>query len=168
MPGPFHWAGPTDQYFAAVFIPDDPAATAMVTLRNPLSIARDSRKDRPKERMSTSSAPPSATCTAPPRSASSSVPRNSKSCRKFPSPALRCRQRSQRPGRFRLVGHHRQAALRLAEVDLSPHRPQLGMGHRPPDPDHQPGPAAAAHHADEVDAEDAARRAADQVDPGEV
>lgn len=45
LPGPFHWAGPTDQYFAAVFIPDDPAATAMVTLRNPLSIARDSRKD---------------------------------------------------------------------------------------------------------------------------
>ena len=26
VPGPFHWAGPTDQYFAAVFIPDDPAA----------------------------------------------------------------------------------------------------------------------------------------------
>jgi YidC/Oxa1 family membrane protein insertase len=45
LPGPFHWAGPTDQYFAAVFIPDDPAATSMVTLRNPLSIARDSRKD---------------------------------------------------------------------------------------------------------------------------
>ena len=45
LPGPFHWAGPTDQYFAAVFIPDDPAATAMVTLRNPLYIARDSRKD---------------------------------------------------------------------------------------------------------------------------
>ena len=45
LPGPFHWAGPTDQYFAAVFIPDDPTATSMVTLRNPLSIARDSRKD---------------------------------------------------------------------------------------------------------------------------
>jgi YidC/Oxa1 family membrane protein insertase len=45
LPGPFHWAGPTDQYFAAVFIPDDPAATSMVTLRNPLSIARDARKD---------------------------------------------------------------------------------------------------------------------------
>ncbi|HEV2398473.1 MAG TPA: membrane protein insertase YidC [Candidatus Sulfotelmatobacter sp.] len=38
LPGPFHWAGPNDQYFAAIFIPDDPAATSMVTLRNSLSI----------------------------------------------------------------------------------------------------------------------------------
>lgn len=45
---PFHWAGPTDQYFAAVFIPDDPAANVMVTLRNPLSVPRDSRKDAEK------------------------------------------------------------------------------------------------------------------------
>ena len=48
-PGPFHWAGPTDLYFAAVFIPDDPAATAMVTLRNPLSVARDPQKADSKE-----------------------------------------------------------------------------------------------------------------------
>ena len=38
VPGPFHWAGPTDLYFAAVFIPDDPAAAGMVTLRNPLVV----------------------------------------------------------------------------------------------------------------------------------
>ncbi len=43
IPGPYHWAGPTDQYFAAVFIPDDPATGAMVTLRNPLSIPRDQK-----------------------------------------------------------------------------------------------------------------------------
>jgi YidC/Oxa1 family membrane protein insertase len=36
--GPFEWGGPTDQYFAALFIPDDPAAAAMVTLRNPLQV----------------------------------------------------------------------------------------------------------------------------------
>jgi YidC/Oxa1 family membrane protein insertase len=46
VPGPFHWAGPTDQYFAAVFIPDDPASTSMVTLRNALSILRDPQKDQ--------------------------------------------------------------------------------------------------------------------------
>lgn len=46
IPGPFHWAGPTDQYFAAVFIPDDPATSALVTLRNPLTVARD--PDKPK------------------------------------------------------------------------------------------------------------------------
>jgi YidC/Oxa1 family membrane protein insertase len=48
-PGPFHWAGPTDLYFAAVFIPDDPASAAMVTMRNPLSIARDPQKADSKE-----------------------------------------------------------------------------------------------------------------------
>jgi YidC/Oxa1 family membrane protein insertase len=39
IPGPFHWAGTTDQYFAAIFIPDDPAAVSMVTLRNPLNLS---------------------------------------------------------------------------------------------------------------------------------
>jgi YidC/Oxa1 family membrane protein insertase len=36
--GPFHWAGPTDQYFAAVFIPSEPASAAMVTLHNSLAV----------------------------------------------------------------------------------------------------------------------------------
>ena len=49
IPGPFHWAGPTDQYFAAVFIPNEPASAAMVTLRNSLSIARDPGKADSKE-----------------------------------------------------------------------------------------------------------------------
>ncbi len=47
--GPFHWAGPTDLYFAAVFIPDDPNSAAMVTLRNSMSIARDPDKPESKE-----------------------------------------------------------------------------------------------------------------------
>ena len=49
IPGPFHWAGPTDQYFAAVFIPDDPNSAALVTLRNSLSVARDPQKPDSKE-----------------------------------------------------------------------------------------------------------------------
>jgi YidC/Oxa1 family membrane protein insertase len=36
--GPFEWAGPGDQYFTAIFIPEDPAAAAMVTLRNSLAV----------------------------------------------------------------------------------------------------------------------------------
>jgi YidC/Oxa1 family membrane protein insertase len=47
--GPFHWAGPTDQYFAAVFIPDDPASASMVTLRNSIEIPRDPQKPDSKE-----------------------------------------------------------------------------------------------------------------------
>ncbi len=44
IPGPFHWAGPTDQYFAAVFIPDDPAAASMVTLNHSMPIPKDPKK----------------------------------------------------------------------------------------------------------------------------
>ena len=38
IPGPFHWAGISDQYFAAVLIPQDPQNAAMVTLRNAIEI----------------------------------------------------------------------------------------------------------------------------------
>jgi YidC/Oxa1 family membrane protein insertase len=36
--GPFEWAGTGDQYFTAIFIPQDPSAAAMVTLRKPLDV----------------------------------------------------------------------------------------------------------------------------------
>ena len=49
LPGPFHWAGPTDQYFAAVFIPDNPAAATMVTLNNAISVPQDPQKPNSKE-----------------------------------------------------------------------------------------------------------------------
>jgi YidC/Oxa1 family membrane protein insertase len=38
LPGPFHWAGVSDQYFAAVFLPQDPQNTAMLTLHNAIEI----------------------------------------------------------------------------------------------------------------------------------
>ena len=38
--GPFEWAGTGDQYFTAIFIPDDPAASAMVTLHYSMEIAQ--------------------------------------------------------------------------------------------------------------------------------
>ena len=44
MAGPFHWAGPEDQYFAAVFIPDDPAAASMVMLNHSMPIPKDPSK----------------------------------------------------------------------------------------------------------------------------
>ena len=49
IPGPFHWAGPTDLYFAAVFIPDDPGTAAMVMLHNSLAVPRDPQKPDSKE-----------------------------------------------------------------------------------------------------------------------
>ena len=39
--GPFNWAGPVDQYFGAVFLPEDPNTAAMITLNNSVEIPRD-------------------------------------------------------------------------------------------------------------------------------
>jgi YidC/Oxa1 family membrane protein insertase len=38
IPGPFEWAAPGDQYFTAIFIPDDPNSAALVTLRSSLQV----------------------------------------------------------------------------------------------------------------------------------
>ena len=43
LPGPFAWAGVSDQYFAAVFLPDDPASVSMVTLHNGLEVPKDAQ-----------------------------------------------------------------------------------------------------------------------------
>ena len=42
--GPFNWAGVADQYFAAVFLPEDAQAGAMVTLHNQIDIPKDPQK----------------------------------------------------------------------------------------------------------------------------
>jgi YidC/Oxa1 family membrane protein insertase len=49
LPGPFNWAAVTDQYFAAVFIPEDVQQTALVTLHNSIDIPKDQNKPDPKE-----------------------------------------------------------------------------------------------------------------------
>lgn len=41
---PFNWAGVSDQYFAAVFLPDDPQNAALVTLRNSINVPKDPQK----------------------------------------------------------------------------------------------------------------------------
>ena len=42
--GPFEWAGTSDQYFAAAFMPESPKDTALITLNNPIEIPRDPSK----------------------------------------------------------------------------------------------------------------------------
>jgi len=42
--GPIQWAGATDQYFAAVFLPDDPESATLVTLANTIKIPKDLEK----------------------------------------------------------------------------------------------------------------------------
>jgi YidC/Oxa1 family membrane protein insertase len=47
--GPFYWAGTVDQYFAAVFLPDDPNSTTLVTLHNIIDIPKNLDKPDPNE-----------------------------------------------------------------------------------------------------------------------
>jgi YidC/Oxa1 family membrane protein insertase len=49
VPGPFNWVGVVDQYFAAVFIPQDPHNTTTVYLRNSIDIPKDLKKPNPQE-----------------------------------------------------------------------------------------------------------------------
>src|SRR5205085_7667377 len=39
--GPFNWGGTADQYFAAVFLPDDPDHTALVAFHNEIGIPKN-------------------------------------------------------------------------------------------------------------------------------
>ena len=41
--GPFDWVGVTDQYFAAIFLPEDPQNVAAVTLRNSVDVPKDAK-----------------------------------------------------------------------------------------------------------------------------
>ena len=45
--GPLQWAGPQDQYFAAIFLPDTPGQAAMVTFRNAIEVPKDPSKPDP-------------------------------------------------------------------------------------------------------------------------
>lgn len=45
--GPLQWAGAQDQYFAAIFLPDDPTRAAMVTFRNEAQVPKDPAKPDP-------------------------------------------------------------------------------------------------------------------------
>jgi YidC/Oxa1 family membrane protein insertase len=47
--GPLHWAGPTDRYFAAVFIPADPYNATLVSSHNTLDIPKDPDHPNPND-----------------------------------------------------------------------------------------------------------------------
>jgi len=51
LPGPFNWAGVVDQYFAAVFLPENPASSSLVTLHYPLDIPKDPTNPKSQDRV---------------------------------------------------------------------------------------------------------------------
>jgi YidC/Oxa1 family membrane protein insertase len=46
LPGPFEWAGVSDQYFAAIFLPDQPSQTLLVGLRDSIDLPRHGSSDQ--------------------------------------------------------------------------------------------------------------------------
>jgi len=46
---PMNWGGVTDQYFAAVFLPEDSQNSAMVTLHNTINLPKDPQKPNPQD-----------------------------------------------------------------------------------------------------------------------
>jgi len=46
---PFNWAGVSDQYFSAVFLPEDPQNVALVTLRSSIVVPKDFQKPNPQD-----------------------------------------------------------------------------------------------------------------------
>jgi YidC/Oxa1 family membrane protein insertase len=49
MRGPFDWAGVSDLYFAAMFLPDAPDTATLVTLHNTLSVPKNLKNPNPAE-----------------------------------------------------------------------------------------------------------------------
>lgn len=47
--GPFHWGGVFDQYFGAVFLPDDPDTATLITLHNGIKIPKNPITPDPKD-----------------------------------------------------------------------------------------------------------------------
>jgi YidC/Oxa1 family membrane protein insertase len=47
--GPFNWAGPQDQFFAAIFLPDNPETSVMVTLHGTITVPKDPKNPNPNE-----------------------------------------------------------------------------------------------------------------------
>jgi YidC/Oxa1 family membrane protein insertase len=47
--GPFDWAGVSDLYFAAIFLPDDPSNAILVSLHNTIPVPRNLKKPDPNQ-----------------------------------------------------------------------------------------------------------------------
>ena len=47
--GPFNWGGPQDQFFAAIFLPENPDTAVMVTLHESVTLPKDPKKPNPNE-----------------------------------------------------------------------------------------------------------------------
>jgi YidC/Oxa1 family membrane protein insertase len=47
--GPFSWAGVQDQYFAAIFLPDQPRNSVLITLHHAITVPKDPNKPDPND-----------------------------------------------------------------------------------------------------------------------
>ncbi len=170
--GPFSWAGVQDQFFAAIFLPDNPGDAAMVTLHDSIRVPKDPKKPDPNS-----------TVQYDILGAAVGDEKGLTRERLFVGPkaleVLESVRSNTAPGQmngpdlrnvvdFGFFSIIARPLVFVVEVDAGAHGQQLGRGHHHTDGRHQPGAAAAAHHQHEVGAEDAEAAAADEGHPGEV
>jgi YidC/Oxa1 family membrane protein insertase len=154
---PYSYAAVMDLYFAAAFLPDDPAGTTVVTLHNAINVPKNLRKD---------SCGRCGRCGWRPEWRHASAPVCRPQGNRHSQVGTRHRRRRQ-GGRavaraadsVWILDIYRQAALHCAALPGDAWNRQLGMGHHPVHGGLYRAAAAHALHDDEVVAENDAHSA---------
>ena len=128
--GPFNWAGPQDQFFAAIFLPDNPDTAVMVTLHDADHRSQRSQEARPEQRhhyeVLGAAVGDTSGVTRERLFVGPKALNVLESVRSNTAPGTDERSRPARCGGLRLLQHHRPAAVPVAEVDARAHGQQLG------------------------------------------
>ena len=165
---PFNWAGAVDQYFGAVFLPDQPDSATMVTLSSAAAIPKNPGTPDWKETTPVNLIGVAVGNVNGPTSGRWFVgPKAVNVIDNIWSRPISGQATGPNLGGvvdFGFFGCRRQTPVPLAEMDagqiVCKSQGSLGLGHRHFDHRHQPGFAAVAHHQHEVGAENAEDSAA--------
>ncbi len=168
LPGPFNWAGVVDQYFAAVFIPDDPRTLSPSRCVTPSTFPRTQSPPRKRPPRPTCSASPSGNPERPDPGTPVRGPQELHTLETVPVPTIVGAPPDLRGlvnfGFFGVIARPLFLWLQWTYKYVG----NWGWAIVDPDPDHQSGAAAAARLQHEVGAEDAEDPAADEGDQGEI
>ena len=171
--GPFDWLGISDQFFAAVFLPDSPATATVATLNNQLDVSKTIKRAG-----FDSSSPPTKAANMPILGAAMGDTSGNTSTRIFVGPkAINVLKNihAANPkvtlepmlefGFWGFIGKYLFLGLQFLHSQVVC---ELGLGHRHPHGADQYPHAAVPGEDDDSGAEDAAYSAADGRDQGEV
>ncbi len=167
MPGPFNWAGVVDQYFAAVFIPQNPHTTTTVVLRNSIDIPKDPKKPQDTQKVEVLGAAVG-NLNGPSVERLFVGPKSLKVVEEVPVSGMSDHGDLRDLVNFGFFGPIARPLFLWLRWTHEHIVSQLGLGDCPADLDHQPGIAAAADFQHEIRAEDAEDPAQDECHQGQI